>query len=444
MAAEAKNFLPTVVIVGRPNVGKSALFNRLLGRRRSIVGDEPGITRDRIHGVAEWRGKRFELVDTGGLLPGDDSFLPSRIQEQIRTVLVDASLVLFVVDAHNGVTPVDEELARQLRWWGYEVILVVNKVDSANWESHVEEFHGLGFERVFPIAAEHGRGIGDMLDALWDDLPDALPLSTSPTPSEIKIAVIGRPNVGKSSVVNALLGTERVIVSPVPGTTRDAIDSELTYKGQSYRLVDTAGIRRRSRVIGRTERVAIVMAQRHIERSDVAILLMDAIEGPTGTDAKIAAFAHEAGKSIILAINKWDLVVKSRRSGSEYELRIRNEMRFLDYAPVVFVSALTGLRVTKLLDLAAEAYSARFQRISTGELNRFFERFLAEPRFNDLARSMRLYYITQAAIDPPTFVVFGRAKNARLRPPVERFLVHQLRAAYRFFATPIHLRLRRR
>lgn len=314
---EALSACPSVVILGRPNVGKSTLFNRLVGMRRAIVGDEPGITRDRIHGRVRWRGREFELVDTGGLLPDEAAIIPASIVRQAEAAIARAHLLLFVVDVREGVTPLDEDLARRLRRFGKPIFLIVNKVDAARWEAHAEDFRRLGFARVFLISAEHGHGIGELLDAILELIP--APEAVETRPDEIRLAIIGKPNVGKSSLVNRLLGTERVIVAPTPGTTRDAVDSELEFEGTRFRLIDTAGIRRRSRVLEQTERIAVLMAERHIERADVAVLLIDATEGPTALDARIAGFAHEAGKSLIIAVNKWDLVPQDPQMAARME-----------------------------------------------------------------------------------------------------------------------------
>jgi GTP-binding protein len=300
----------------------------------------------------------------------------------------------------------------------------------------------LGFDHVFPISAEHDSGVADMLDALIDYLHPVETTGETSGEPEIKVAIIGRPNVGKSTLVNQLLGAERVIVAPEPGTTRDAVDTQLVLAGTRFRLIDTAGIRRRSRVNLKAEQIAVIMARRHIERADVAVLLIDAVEGVTTHDARIAGFTQEAGKSLIIAVNKWDLVEKKKLAASDYEKTIRDRLKFLEYAPVVFISALMGQRVTKLLDLAKRAFAARHQRVPTGELNRFFHRFLAESRA--LPSRLKIHYLTQAAIDPPTFVVFTNSRKKKLPISVERYLVNRLRETYEFFATPIRIKLKQK
>ena len=361
--------IPTVVILGRPNVGKSTLFNKLTGSRRAIVGDEPGITRDRIYGRAQWRGREFQLVDTGGIIPDDKELIPVNILAQARTALDEASLIILVVDARAGITPLDEELAQLARLTGKPVFVAANKVDNAVLEADAHEFEVWGFDEVFPVSAEHGNGIAEMLDAALEVLPEAEARESQDR--ELAIAIVGRPNVGKSSLVNRLVGEQRVIVSPIPGTTRDSVDTELYYEDTHFRLIDTAGIRRKGKTELVAEKISVVMARRNLEQADVAILLIDAIEGPTALDATIGGYAHEAGASLIIAVNKWDAVEKDTYTTQKYELRIREMMKFAEYAPIAFISAKSGLRVTKLLQLARRAYDERNKRVSTSELNRF-------------------------------------------------------------------------
>lgn len=430
--------VPSVVIVGRPNVGKSTFFNRVIGSRRAIVGDEPGITRDRLTGRVLWRGRQFEIVDTGGLIPDDETLMVQSIFRQAQAAIETAHLLLFMVDVREGLTPLDEELARRLRRTNKPVFVIVNKADTRSLQLRADDFRRLGFEDVFAVSAEHGSGIGDVLDAVVHAV--AAPVSQEQRGEEIALAIVGKPNVGKSSLVNRLLGSERVIVSPQPGTTRDAVDSEMEFEGTRFRVIDTAGIRRKSRVSQRTERVAVLMAQRHIERADVALLMIDATEGPTALDATIGALAHEAGTSILIAVNKWDLVEKDHTTASRFESEIRSRLRFLHYAPILFISAVTGQGIPKLLELAKRAAEARHLRIPTSELNQFFQEVLSEPAGVPSRRMIR--YITQVATGPPTFVVFLGSSREKLQASEQRFIENRLRERYEFFATPIRIKQR--
>jgi GTPase len=431
--------MPVVTIIGRPNVGKSTLFNRLTGSRRAIVGDEPGITRDRISGVAEWQARVFELIDTGGIVPDDDAIIPAAIFQQASAAIEQAAILLFVVDSRQGPTPLDEEIALRLRRTGKRVLVVANKAESTKQDAQAFEFERWGFESVVPVSAEHGQGIGDLLEAIAERVE--LVAEPSAIEGEIKIAIIGRPNIGKSSLVNKILGAERTIVSPVAGTTRDAVDAEFEAEGRRYRLIDTAGIRRKGKTELMTEKLSVVMARRHLERADVAFLLVDAVEGPTHLDATIGGYAHDAGVSTVIVVNKWDLVPdKTTGTPSEFERRVRDVMKFNDYAPMAFVSALTGQRVGKLLGLAAKAHDARYQRVSTGELNRFFDRHLDQPRATLPGRNqLKVKYITQAGVAPPTFVLFTNARKAKLHFSYERYVENRLRETFEFFATPIRI-----
>lgn len=440
---------PVVAIIGRPNVGKSTLFNRLIGARRSIVGDIPGMTRDRIYGEAEWQNRAFRVVDTGGIVPDDEAVIPANIFKQARAAIEEASLLLFVVDARDGITPIDEELARRLRALDKPVFVVANKVDTARVADFAGEFHRFGYEEVFPISAEHGGGIGDLLDAMIERLPAVEVVEREQR--EINVAVIGRPNVGKSSLINKLLGEERVIVSSIPGTTRDAVDSVFESRigedGETVRLrlIDTAGIRRKGKTTGMEEKLSVVMARKHIERADVALLLIDAIEGVTALDANIAGYAHEAGRSVIIIVNKWDAVEKDSYTVYQYEEKIRDAMKFLDYAPIIFISALTGQRVVKLPDLIKRANDARNLRIPTAQLNKFFEEHLEQPRATISGKTkLKILYLTQAGIRPPTFVVFTSGAKTRLHFSYERYLINRLRETFDFFATPIRVKQRGR
>jgi GTPase len=437
--------LPTVVILGRPNVGKSTLFNKLTGTRRSIVGDEPGITRDRIYGRAEWGGREFRLVDTGGIIPDEKELIPANILRQARTALDESSLILLVVDARAGITPLDEELAELARAVHKPVFVAANKVDSVKLEADAMEFEQWGFDAVFPLSAEHGDGVAELLDAALEIVP--APEVRDQHRKEIRLSIVGRPNVGKSSLVNRLTGAERVIVSPIPGTTRDAVDTEIEYEGTGFRLIDTAGIRRKGKTELMAEKISVVMARRNLEQADVAVLLIDAIEGPTALDATIGGYAHEAGASLIIAVNKWDAVEKDTHTTKAYEERIRDMMKFAAYAPIIFVSAKSGLRVTKLLELARQVNEERGKRVSTSELNRFFERNLEQPRATTPSKyPLRVLYITQAGTRPPTFVLFtsSRSPRAKLHFSYERYIENRLREEFGFFGTPIRLKQRRK
>jgi GTP-binding protein len=438
--------LPVVAIIGRPNVGKSTLFNRMIGSRRSIVGDLPGITRDRIYGEAEWQGRAFRLIDTGGIVPDDEAVIPVNIFKQARAAIDEAGLLLFIVDVRDGISPLDEELARILRTLNKPVFVVANKADTARVADHAAEFHRFGFADVFPVSAEHGAGMGELLDAVVERLPQVELIIEDR--GEINVAIIGRPNVGKSSLINKILGQERVIVSPIPGTTRDAVDSVFETTDEDgrplrLRVIDTAGMRRKGKTSEMAEKLSVVMARKHIERADVVLLLIDAVEGVTALDAHIAGYAHEAGRSIIIVVNKWDVVEKDTYTVNEYEAKIRDAMKFLDYAPIVFLSALTGQRVMRLPALIAQANRARNLRIPTGELNQFFHEHLEQPKATISSRSkLKVLYLTQAGTRPPTFVLFTTGTKTRIHFSYERYLINRLRESFDFFATPIRIKQR--
>ncbi|MBK7597155.1 MAG: ribosome biogenesis GTPase Der [Acidobacteria bacterium] len=440
--------IPLVAIIGRPNVGKSTLFNRLIGSRRSIVGDLPGITRDRIYGQAEWQNRIFRVVDTGGIVPDDEALIPVNIFKQAKTAIEEASLLLFVVDVRDGISPLDEDIAKMMHTLGKPVFVVANKSDSAKTVDLAGEFHQFGYEHVIPVSAEHGAGMGDLLDAIIDNLP--VVQARAVEHRDIHVAIIGRPNVGKSSLINKLMGEERVIVSPIPGTTRDAVDSvfESTDEDGSrihLRLIDTAGIRRKGKTYEMAEKMSVVMARKHIERADVVLMMIDAIEGVTAIDANIAGYAHEAGRSVIIVVNKWDAIEKDTYTVKQYEEKIRDTMKFLDYAPIVFISALTGQRLVKLPTLIARANRARNLRIPTSELNNFFQDYLEQPKATISARSrLKIMYITQAGVRPPTFVVFTSGTRTKIHFSYERYLINRLRESFDFFATPIRIKQRSR
>jgi GTP-binding protein len=445
--------LPLVAIVGRPNVGKSTLFNRLIGERRSIVGDEPGITRDRIYGESEWNDVRFALVDTGGIVPDDEAVIPANILKQASFAIDEAQALIWVVDARKGVTPLDEELARLLRGTGKRVFVAANKADVAHWESDAGEFHAFGFDDVFPISAEHGNGIGEMLDAFAGGITNAS--AGEPDAGEtrlvgtrmpaLQLAIVGRPNVGKSSLLNRLLGEERAIVSPVAGTTRDSVDTLLETAEQKFRIIDTAGIRRKGKTTAMTEKLSVIMARKALERADVAIVVVDAEQGIAALDAAIAGYAVEAGCSIILAINKWDAVENKETGTTAAFIRgLRDQMKFLSWGEVVTISALTGQRTQKLLPLAMRANKARGTRIATSRLNDFFEREVKQragitPAKTHKGSRLHVQYLTQIGVRPPTFVVFTSGGKAGLHFSFLRHLENRLRDEFDFFATPIRI-----
>ena len=448
----APRALPLVAIVGRPNVGKSTIFNRLTGERRAIVGDEPGITRDRIYGEVEWSGRQFAIVDTGGIVPDDEAEIPANILKQAALAIEESRALIWVVDARSGITPLDEELAKVLRQTGKPVLVAANKVDKSNLQTEATEFYRFGLEEVFPVSAEQGLGIGELLDAVLEHVKSEYDEGETEAKSgenqgELRLAIVGRPNVGKSSLLNGLLGKERVIVSPIAGTTRDAIDTVLETPGQTFRIIDTAGIRRKGKTGLMAEKLSVVMARKSLERADVAVVLIDAEEGPTALDAHIAGYAHDAGCSIILAVNKWDTIMnKETNTANEFEQRVRAKMKFLEWAPLVTISALTGQRVDRLLPLAIRANEARNRRIPTSQLNSFFERAIAQPRGSVSPAPVRggvsrlhVQYLTQIGVRPPSFVIFTAGGKPGIHFSYERHVQNRLREEFDFFATPLRI-----
>lgn len=477
--------ISTIAIVGRPNVGKSTLFNRIVGSRRAIVGDEPGITRDRLYGDSEWRGREFRVIDTGGILPEDKDFIPSEIFRQARVAFEEAAAIVMVVDGRTELAAPEMELVRLLRKTGKPLFLAVNKADSEKQTSIGDDFHRLGIQEVFPISAEHGRGIDDLLDAVLKVLPvvekpvtteDAgateksaveehdLPLDASGNniePRETKVAIIGHPNVGKSTLLNALTASDRAIVSPIPGTTRDAVDEIFEHDGRIFRFIDTAGIRRKGKTHLMAEKLSVVMARKHLEAADIALLVIDATEGVSQLDAAIAGYAHESGRSMIIVLNKWDLVTsgaqkpgrpskamrmrESKRPADReaYEERLRYDLKFLSYAPVVFISAQSGKGVERIFPLLEKVASERRKRVSTSEMNRFIEKVDFERASVPMRSRVKILYMTQASVAPPTFVLFTN-RAVKLHFAYERFLENQIRAAFGFVGTPIWIKNRAR
>jgi GTP-binding protein len=422
--------LPTVVIVGRPNVGKSTLFNRITGQRRAIVGDEPGITRDRIHGLAEHNGVRFEVIDTGGIVVHDQEYMPSQILRQARVALDTARHIILLVDGRAEITGADRDLAQMLQRLGKPVTLAVNKIDAASRESLAHEFYELGVADVYPVSAEHGVGVDALLDHVTAGFPEP---SGEPAAAAapIKVAIIGRPNVGKSTLLNTLTGQDRSIVSPVAGTTRDAVDEMVKHDGVEYLFVDTAGIRRKGKTRLMAEKLSVVMARRHIRMAQVALLVLDATEGVVGLDATIAGYAHEGGRALIICVNKWDQIKEPKKRA--FERDVRDRFKFLEYAPVVFLSAKTGAGVKALFRLIREVDASTSQRIPTGELNRFIEQLRFEER--------KIFYMTQASVRPPTFVLFT-GRGGPLHFSHERQLINRIRTRFGFRGTPIVLKTR--
>jgi len=438
---------PLVAIIGRPNVGKSTLFNRLTGSRKSIVGDEPGITRDRIYGDVEWKAKKFELVDTGGIVPDDEAIIPANIFKQASFAIESAQAIIWVVDARAGVTPLDEEISVFLRNIGKAVFIAANKSETRKVEEEAGEFFRFGFE-LTPLSAEHGTSVGDLLDNVFEVLDFGEEVDEG-EPDQIRLAIIGRPNVGKSSLLNNILGEERVIVSPIAGTTRDAIDTELVVDGQKFQIIDTAGIRRKGKTTEMAEKMSVIMARKALERADVAILLIDAVEGVTALDANIGGYAVDSGCSIIIVVNKWDaLEEKETNTVYEFERDLRRQMKFLEWAPMVTISALTGQRVPKILPLVVEANKARNTRVPTSQLNKFFEENISQPRGGTAPAPMKggvsrlkVQYLTQGGIRPPLFVLFTSGGNkAGLHFSYMRYIENRLRDEFGFFATPLRLK----
>ena len=476
--------IPIVAIVGRPNVGKSTLFNRIVGKRRAIVGDEPGITRDRLYGDADWDGRKLRIVDTGGILPEEKDFIPSEIFRQARVALEEAAAIIMVVDGRSELAGPDLELVRLLRKANRPIFIAVNKIDSEKQALLIDDFHRLGVKQMFPVSAEHARGVDDLLDAVVAILPK--PLTTGNTEiteesvdryetptqkedseqdgqseKEIKVAIIGHPNVGKSTLLNCLTSSDRAIVSPIPGTTRDAVDEVVVRNGKKFRFIDTAGIRRKGKTHLMAEKLSVVMARKHLEDADIALLVIDATEGVSQLDASIAGYAHESGRSIIIVVNKWDLMIsgqkkpgrptksermrETKRPGDRtaFEERLRYELKFLSYAPLVFISAQSGKGADQIFPLLEEVATERRKRISTSEMNRFLEHIDFDRASVPVRQRVKILYLTQASVAPPTFVLFTN-RGVKLHFAYQRFLENQIRAAFGFMGTPIWIKTRAR
>ena len=481
-----------MAIVGRPNVGKSTLFNRITKSRRSIVGDEPGITRDRIYGEYEWMGRRFRLVDTGGIVPDDPALIPTEIYNQAKVALQEADALVLVVDARTELASPDYDLVRLLLHGSKPVFLVVNKVEGEAMAAAAENFRQLGIRNLFAVSSEHGLGIGDLLDGISEAIPapevhpaeeeagselaaedeaaeeaeisEGGPLEPGADDEaerglnrthgefeqhETSIAIIGRPNVGKSTLLNALTGTSRAIVSPIAGTTRDAVDEVVEFEGSQLRFVDTAGIRRKGKTHLMAEKLSVVMARRHLEAADVALLIIDANEGVTASDATIGGYAHESGRSVIILVNKWDAVTTGRTDGKPpadreiFEKQVRSALKYLSYAPVIFLSALEGTGLGRVLNEVKAVAAERRKRVTTGQMNRFLDKIDFQRAPVPMAKRIRIFYMTQAAVAPPTFVLFTD-RDIKLHFAFERFLENQIREAFGFKGTPIWFKVRAR
>lgn len=432
---------PVVAIVGRPNVGKSTVFNRIAGERISIVEDTPGVTRDRIYARSEWMGQAFNLIDTGGIDIGDEPFV-TQITEQAEIAIDEADVIVFVTSVKEGVTDADEKVARILYKTDKPVILAVNKVDNPEVRSEIYDFYSLGFGDPVPISGTHGIGTGDLLDLIVKNFPED---ATEEIDDSIKFSFIGRPNVGKSSLVNAILGENRVIVSNIEGTTRDAIDTKFTTEdGSVYTMIDTAGIRKKGKVYENTEKYSVLRAMQAIDRSDVVCVVLNAEEGIREQDKHVAGYAHDAGRGIVIVVNKWDTLKKDSYTMKEFEGHIRNEFQYLSYAPIVFVSAKTHQRLNELPKLIKRVDENHSKRVSSAVLNDVIMDAIAHnPTPTDNGKRLRIYYATQVAVKPPTFVIFVNDPEL-MHFSYERFLENQLRAAFDFEGTPLHLIERRR
>ncbi|WDH77073.1 ribosome biogenesis GTPase Der [Exiguobacterium marinum] len=428
--------IPAVAIVGRPNIGKSTIFNRIIGDRVSIVDDKPGVTRDRIYGTGEWLNRKFHLIDTGGIEIGDEPLLV-QMRHQAELAIDEADVIIFMVNGREGITAADEEVANLLFRSNKPIVLAVNKVDNFEMRDLMYEFYSLGFGDPFPISGTHGLGLGDLLDQVFELAPEKDDYEYND--NVIQFSLIGRPNVGKSSLTNSILGEDRVIVSNIAGTTRDAIDTPFTRDGQEYVIIDTAGMRKRGKVYESTERYSVMRAQKAIERSNVVLVVLDGEEGIIEQDKRVAGLAHEAGKAIVIVVNKWDAVEKDDKTMKKMEEKIRQEFLFLDYAPIVFLSALTSKRLQTLLPVIKQVAETHRRRISTSVLNDVIVDAVAmNPTPTDKGQRLKINYATQVAIEPPTFVLFVNDPEL-LHFSYKRYLDNQIRKAFDFTGTPIHI-----
>jgi len=437
---------PIIAVVGRPNVGKSTFVNRLVGKRQSIVDDLPGVTRDRIYFDVEWLDKQFTIIDTGGIIPEEQDEMMVSIYDQAKIACAEAEKIIFLVDGIEGVTPVDEDIANILRQSGKPVFLAVNKVDSQKQITMLSDFYSLAIGDPMPISALHGSGgVGDLLEKITEDFEYT---KSEDENSEIKIAIVGRPNAGKSSIVNALLGEQRVIVSDISGTTRDSIDSHVTYNDRSFTIIDTAGIRKKAKVTYGVEKFAVDRAIRSIKDCDVALMVIDATEAVNGIsdqDKKIASIITEAGKGMVIAINKWDLIEdKKANTVNKFEQKLLNEIPFLDYVPKIYISAVTGQRLNNIYTRVTEVYNECTKRISTGFLNKVVnEAYALNPPQTIKNKRLKILYSTQASIQPPTFILFANDENL-LKDHYKRYMENKLREAFGFLGTPVRISVRTR
>lgn len=451
MHAVSPNFpscLPVLALLGRPNVGKSTLFNRLTGTRKAIVDNFPGVTRDRNYAEVEWFGEKFMLMDTGGFEPNPETALKKQIQEQSRLAMEEADVILFLLDGKAGINPLDREAIGLLRKAKNPVFFAVNKIDTESKKDTLYEFYSLGMEELFPLSAEHGIGISDLMDqivpALRAHQKDSAEQETEKEEQPLSLAVVGRPNVGKSTLVNRLLGYNRSVVDPSPGTTRDAVDTPFTFRGQDYTLVDTAGIRRKARIVDRIERYSVIRSLNSVDRADIVIHLLDAVEGVTDQDAQILAYASKRGKGLVLAVNKWDRVAREERNAKTYGEKIQGKLSFVDFAPLAFISALTGHGIPKMMAAALEVGLSYQRRVPTSTLNRVLQEAVrrhAPPLMQ--GKAVKLFYGTQTGVRPPAFTIFVNWPKG-IASSYERYLTHHLRSALNLENSPVRLVFRAR